>query len=120
MSNDPKRPVTGPMYIEATGLCVTADVSPLVENNVLDLLDLLASDEFFERFVAIACTEPTGVHDGHAPEKLATEELVAELVERLATKVRLTGMQALRVAEQMRRLGAARSVPTQRAEGGAA
>ncbi|WP_282698057.1 hypothetical protein [Streptomyces sp. CC208A] len=120
MSTNPKRSVTGPMYIEATALCVTADVTPLVENNVHDLLDLLMEEDFFERFMAIACTEPTGVHDGHAPEKLAVEELVAELVERLATKVSLTGMQAVRVADQMRTLGAARAVPAQRAEDGAA
>lgn len=119
MSTEPKQPVTGPMYIEATGLCVTADVSPLVENNVHDLLDLLMEEDFFERFMAIACTEPTGTHDGHAPETLATEQLVADLVERLATKVSLTAMQALRVAEQMRKLGAARSVPAQREDGAA-
>lgn len=114
-----RTPVRGPMYIEATPLLVTADVTPLVTNNVHDLLDLLMGDEFFEDFIAIASTEPTGQHDGHAPETLAAEELVARLVERLATKCALTGMQALRVAEQLQRYGAERAVPGQREAGAA-
>ncbi|WP_128977248.1 hypothetical protein [Streptomyces roseicoloratus] len=112
MSTTPK-PVRGPMHIEATALHITADVTPLVENNVHDLLDLLMEEDLFEAFMELACTEPTGEHDGHAPDRLAFEELKDRLVERLATKVALTGRQALGIADQMRRLGAARSVPGQ-------
>ncbi|MFD0078183.1 hypothetical protein ACFVIY_37780 [Streptomyces sp. NPDC127166] len=116
---DDRNPVAGRLYVEATPGFVTLDVSPLVENNVHDVLDLLMGDEFFESFMAIACAEPTVEHDGHTPERLAFERLLAALVERVSTKVALTPMQALRVAGQMRELGAARTVPAQR-EGGAA
>jgi hypothetical protein len=102
------------MYISSTPSMVTADVTPLVEANVLDLIDLLASDEFFADFVEATAAKPTGAHDGHAPERLAVEKLVAALVARLSTRVALTGMQAVRVAEQMQALGRARTVPTQR------
>ena len=59
--------VRGPMYVEATPLMVTADVTPLVTANVGELLDLLMSDEFFQDFMEIADAEPSGQHDAHAP-----------------------------------------------------
>lgn len=102
---DQPTPVRGPMYVAATPLMVTVDVTPLVEANVTELLNLLASDEFYDDFREYADTEPTGQHDGHAPERLAVEELAARLVERLATKVMLTGPQAVRVAGRMHELG---------------
>lgn len=101
---DNDKTVRGPMHIEATPLMVTADVSPLVADNTAELLDLLASDEFFEEFVEAAATEVTE-HDGRTAAKLAFEELAARLVERLATKIALTGPQAMRVAGRMAKLG---------------
>jgi hypothetical protein len=111
-------PVRGPMYVTSTPLLVTVDVTPLVENNVHEVLELLATDDLFETFMELACAEPTG-HDGHAPDRLAFEELKTTLVARLSTRVALTGMQALRVAEQMQTLGKARALPSQQ-QGGAA
>ncbi|MFG3349556.1 hypothetical protein ACGF1Z_31420 [Streptomyces sp. NPDC048018] len=96
-----RTPITGRFHIEATPSLVTADVASLVENNVDDVLNLLMDDEFFETFMELACAEPTAGHDGHAPERLTFEELKAKLVERLATKVALTGPQALRAARRM-------------------
>lgn len=78
------RPVRSPVYVEATPLLVTLDVSPLVSNNVHDLLDLLRSDEFLDDFMELDTSGP-----------LAFEELHAKLVDRLATKVAMTGTQAL-------------------------
>jgi hypothetical protein len=98
------RAVRGPMYIAATPLMVTADVEPLVRANVAELLELL-SGEFFEDFVTAASEEATGEHDGHAPESLRFERLAEQLVERMSTKVALTGPQAVRVAGRMHRLG---------------
>lgn len=98
------RSVRGPMYVEATPLMVTADVTPLVAANVAELLDLLAG-EFYDDFREVAEQEPTGEHDGHAPEKLAFEELAARLVNRMSTKVALSGPQAVRVAGRMHQLG---------------
>lgn len=97
--------VRGPMYIEATPLMVTADVTPLVRANVTELLELLASKEFYDDFREVADQEPTGRHDGHAPERLGFEELAARLLPLLATKVALTGPQAVRVAGRMHQLG---------------
>lgn len=98
------KPVRGPMYVEATPLMVTADVEPLVHANVGELLDLLMSDEFFEDFTALACTEAATDHDGHTAQKLAFETLQAQLVERMSTRVMLTGPEAMRVAGRMAKL----------------
>lgn len=87
--------VRGPMHIEATPLMVTADVEPLVHANVGELLDLLAG-EFFDDFMEIAHAEG---------DKYAFEQLQARLVEHMATKVALTGPQAMRVAGRMAKLG---------------
>ncbi|MFI8360773.1 hypothetical protein ACIGD1_11495 [Streptomyces sp. NPDC085612] len=89
------RPVRGPLYVEATPLMVTLDASPLVSNNVHDLLTLLRSDEFVDAFMELDTA------DG-----LAFEELHAALVDRLATRVALTGKQAVRVANRMAALAA--------------
>ncbi|MGW2582982.1 hypothetical protein ACWCYZ_16875 [Streptomyces virginiae] len=97
------RPVRGPLYVEATPLMVTLDASPLVSANVHDLLDLLRSDEFVDTFMEL---DTAG--------ELAFEELHAALVERLATKIRLTGREAVRVGERLTALGRERSVPEQR------
>lgn len=78
------KPVRGPVYVEATPGYVTLDVTPLVTNNVHDLLDLLRSDEFLDEFMEL---DTAG--------ELAFEELQGRLVERLATKVALTGVRAL-------------------------
>jgi len=101
---DNTRAVRGPMHVEATPLMVTADVEPLVHANVAELLDLL-SGEFYDDFREVADQEPTGVHDGHAPERLGFERLAEQLVERMSTRVSLSGQQAMRVAGRMARLG---------------
>lgn len=126
--------VRGPMYIEATPLMVTADVTPLVEANAAELLDLLAG-EFYDDFREIADAQPTGHHDGTAAQRLAFETLQARLVEHMSTKVALTGPQAMRAAGRMARLAKpladlsartaavvmrTRGVSAQRREGGAA
>lgn len=93
--------VRGPMHIEATPLMVTADVEPLVHANVGELLDLLCSDDFFESFMEVADPSCNG---GEPADRLQFETLQARLVERLSTKVALTGPQAMRVAGQMAKL----------------
>jgi len=95
--------VRGPMYVDATPLMVTADVTPLVHANVAELLDLL-SGEFYDDFREVADQEPTG-HDGHAVERLGFERLTELLVERMSTRVSLSGPQAVRVAGRMHKLG---------------
>lgn len=96
--------VRGPMYLAATPLLVTADVEPLVHANVTELLELLAG-EFYDDFREVADQTPTGTHDGHTPEQLGFENLTAQLVARMSTKVALTGPQAMSVAGRMAQLG---------------
>jgi hypothetical protein len=92
--------VRGPMYVDATPLMVTADVTPLVTANVAELLDLLMSDEFYDDFREIADAEPTG----QPADRYAFEQLQARLVDRMSTRVSLTGVEAMRVAGRMARL----------------
>ena len=94
--------VRGPMQVDATPLMVTADVEPLVHANVGELLGLLVSDEFFEDFMEIADPSCNG---GEPATRLQFETLQARLVERMSTKVALTGPQAMRVAGRMAKLG---------------
>jgi hypothetical protein len=87
--------VRGPMYVEATPLMVTADVTLLVHANAGEMLDLLVG-EFFDDFMEIA--------QGPDGERYAFEQLQARLVERMSTRVSLTGPQAMRVAGRMAKL----------------
>lgn len=113
-----REPIPGAYYAEDGACFVTLDVTPLTDNNTHDLLELLADDEFFEDFIAVACTEPVGEHDGHAPDRLAFEELKDRLVERLATRVRMTAPQAMRVGSRVLELGAELDGVTAAAEAG--
>jgi hypothetical protein len=100
-----REPVAGRFHPEAGPGWVTLDVTPLVDNNTHDVLDLLSSDEFFEEFVALASADQTGQHDGHVPDRLTFEELKNRLVERLATRTAMTGPQAVRIGRQVAELG---------------
>ncbi|WP_432138961.1 hypothetical protein [Streptomyces sp. bgisy154] len=105
MTDNPKS-VRGPMHIDATPLMVTCDVERLVHDNVGELLDLLMG-EFLDDFTEIV--------NGEADREYAFETLQARLVDRLSTKVALTGPQAMRVAGRMAELArplAARSAHT--------
>lgn len=93
--------VRGPLYVDATPLMVTVDVEPLVNANVAELLDLLSSDEFFQDFMEIADPSENG---GTPADRCQFEALQARLVERMSTKVALTGPQAMRVAGRMAKL----------------
>lgn len=87
--------VRGPMYVDATPLMVTADVTPLVNANAGEMLDLLTG-EFFDDFMEIA--------QGPDGEKYAFEQLQARLVDRMSTRVSLTGPEAMKVAGRMAKL----------------
>ncbi|MFJ6319671.1 hypothetical protein ACIQJW_26675 [Streptomyces californicus] len=97
-----REPVPGRYYVESGPGWVTLDATPLVDNNTHDLLDLLGSDEFFERFIALNSAPIDGEQDA---DRLDFEQLKDELVERLATRVRMTGQQARRVGARVYRLG---------------
>ena len=87
--------VRGPMYVDATPLMVTADVTPLVNANAGEMLDLL-SGEFLDDFMEIV--------QGPDGDRYAFEQLQARLVERMSTRVSMTGPQAMKVAGRMARL----------------
>ncbi|MEU0157972.1 hypothetical protein ABZ154_03765 [Streptomyces sp. NPDC006261] len=97
-----REPVPGRYYPGNTPGWVTLDVAALVDNNTHDLLDLLGSDEFFERFIALNSAPIDGEQD---TDRLDFEQLKDELLERLATRVRMTGQQARRVGARVYRLG---------------
>jgi hypothetical protein len=87
--------VRGPMYVDATPLMVTADVTPLVNANAGEMLDLLTG-EFFDDFMEIA--------QGPDGDRYAFEQLQARLVDRMSTRVSLTGPEAMKVAGRMAKL----------------
>ncbi|MFE7972955.1 hypothetical protein [Streptomyces shenzhenensis] len=97
-----EKTVRGPLAVGATPLMVTADVEPLVTANVAELLDLLCSDEFFQDFMEIADPSENG---GEPANRMQFETLQARLVDRMSTRVALTGPQAMRVAGRMAELG---------------
>ncbi|NUS76667.1 MAG: hypothetical protein HOV70_10770 [Streptomyces sp.] len=106
-----REPVPGRYYAESTPGWVTLDVAALVDNNTHDLLELLMSDEFFERFMAMAA--PLVDADGEgAPDRLEFEQLKDDLVALLATRIRMTGQQARRVGARVYRLGVQVSAET--------
>ncbi|WP_327333677.1 hypothetical protein [Streptomyces anulatus] len=105
-----REPVPGRYYTGNTPGWVTLDVSPLVDNNTHDLLELLMSDEFFERFMALAAPMADEVADGSG--RLDFEELKDNLVSLLATRVRMTGEQARRIGARVYRLGVQVSAET--------
>ncbi|PVD01306.1 hypothetical protein [Streptomyces sp. CS014] len=103
-----REPVPGRYYAESTPGWVTLDVAALVDNNTHDLLELLMSDEFFERFMVLAAP----LAGEEPPDRLEFEHLKDDLVERLATRVRMTGQQARRVGARTYRLGVQVSTET--------
>ncbi|MEV5261786.1 hypothetical protein AB0L02_27570 [Streptomyces anulatus] len=110
-----REPVPGRYYADRTPGWVTLDVASLVDNNVHDLLDLLAGDKFFERFMAMAA--PLVDADGEgAPDRLEFEQLKDDLVSLLATRARMTGEQARRIGARVYRLGVQVSAETDAAD----
>ncbi|MFG2763112.1 hypothetical protein [Streptomyces rubiginosohelvolus] len=103
-----REPVPGRYYAESTPGWVTLDVAALVDNNVHDLLELLAGDEFFERFMVLAAP----LAGEEPPDRLEFEHLKDDLVERLATRARMTGQQARRIGARLYRLGVQVSAET--------
>ncbi|MFF8467947.1 hypothetical protein [Streptomyces griseus] len=108
-----REPVPGRYDAESTSGWVTLDVAALVDNNVHDLLELLGSDEFFERFVALTSAPIDGERD---TDRLDFEQLKDELRDRLSTRVRMTGQQARRIGARTYRLGVQVSAETDAAD----
>ncbi|MBK3546453.1 hypothetical protein [Streptomyces sp. MBT60] len=103
-----REPVPGRYYAESGPGWVTLDATPLVDNNTHDLLELLMSDEFFERFMVLAAP----LEGEEPPDRLEFEHLKDDLRERLATRIRMTGQQARRVGARVYRLGVQVSAET--------
>ncbi|MEU3700950.1 hypothetical protein AB0E82_01855 [Streptomyces anulatus] len=106
-----REPVPGRYYADRTPGWVTLDVASLVDNNTHDLLGLLMSDEFFERFMVLAAPlVDAGTEPG--ADRLEFEQLKDDLVSLLATRARMTGEQARRVGARVYRLGVQVSAET--------
>lgn len=101
----PRTPVDGPypVHVEQIPAGVTLDVEALVRRVVADVVELLLGDRFddFERIAE--CRPATD------PERLMTEQLVAELVAETATRIPVYGAQVLALADRLRELAGPRA-----------
>ncbi|MBQ1122588.1 hypothetical protein [Streptomyces sp. B15] len=108
------------IYVESTPVGATLDVEAFMTSAVQDVLELLLSPEFFDRFEELAEAQPSDPHTVRLPSELHMESLVADLVAAGPTRMALDGGQVLRLAEVLQRVAQPRPVPGQRREGGAA
>lgn len=115
-------PVDGPfrIYVESIPTGVTLDVESFVERVVYGVVEALQSEEYADRFAELEDLAPVDPHAVQRPADLAVESLVADLVAVVGTKVPVYGWQVLTLANQLLMRVPTRSVPSQRAEGGAA
>uniref|UniRef100_UPI003D741374 hypothetical protein n=1 Tax=Streptomyces chumphonensis TaxID=1214925 RepID=UPI003D741374 len=119
-----RTPVSGPFRItvESIPSGVHLDVAPFVRALMHEAVELLLNDaELGERFDALAEEQPADPYVVQRPADLRFEQLVADLTTRVASPLPVYGIQVLRLAERLRRLGESKPVPGQRrgAEGGA-
>lgn len=117
-----KPPVTGPFRIsvEPIPTGVTLDVGSFVEHVVHDVVGKLLRDSSLgDRFDALLDAQPQ--QDPHRPERsLPFEELVADLVAEVSTRMPVYGVQALALAGCIEQLAAPVVAGLQAVEGGAA
>lgn len=117
-------PVDGPfrIYVESIPTGVTLDVEAFVQHVVHGVVDaLLTDDSFADRLGELYEASPLDPHAVQSPADLVVESLVADLVAVAGTKVPVYGWQVLGLANQLlMRVPTPASVPSQRAEGGAA
>lgn len=115
-------PVTGPFRIavEPIPTGVTLDVGSFVQHVVHDVVEKLLRDSSYgERFDALLDAQPP--QDPHRPERsLPFEELVADLVAEVSTRMPVYGLQALALAGHIEQLAAPAVAALQAVEGGAA
>lgn len=127
----PNVPVDGPYRIttEPIPTGVTLDVEPFVQGVVTDVVELLLSDEFADRFDGLVNMQARDPRLIERPQDLPFEGLVDDLVAAVRTKMPVYGRQCTRLAErllvlslagQVRSLADRRAVAASHAEGGAA
>lgn len=112
-------PVTGPFPIDVESIPtgVTLDVEKFVLTVVGDVVELLLSDEYADRFDEVAAAAPSDPHTVQRPSDLHFESLVADLTAEVGTKLPVYGAQVMRLAERLRLLAQPKAVPAPRAEG---
>lgn len=115
-------PVDGPfrIYVEAIPRGVALDVEALVRHVVQDVVELLLSEKYGDRFDGLADAQARDARLIERPGDLPAESLVADLVDEVDTKLPVYGAQARYLGEALRAHTAPKAVPGQRAEGGAA
>lgn len=105
--SDDRSPLSGPnpIYVVPLPGGVALDLSAYVTSLITELA---ADDELFEAFMEIADRDETRLYDGHRPEELLVEQLVA----RLRPQLPVYGRECVALADRIR--AAAASLPGQR------
>lgn len=104
----PNTPVDGPyrITVEPLPTGVTLDVEPFVQRVVADVVEALLRDEFADRLDALYEQRPRDRHAIEQPGDLPFEQLVADLVAEVSTRMPVYGLQALRLAGRIEQLAA--------------
>lgn len=104
----PTTPVDGPyrITVEPLPTGVTLDVEPFVQRVVADVVEALLRDEFADRFDALHEPQASDPHAVERPTDLRFEQLVADLVAAVSTRMPVYGLQALRLAGRIEQLAA--------------
>lgn len=122
MTTTPATPVDGPFRIsvEPIPTGVTLDVEAFVQHVVHDVVDKLLTDEFADRLADLHEQRPRDPHVIERADALPFEQLVADLVAVVSTRMPVYGLQALRLAGRIEQLAAPAIAALQAAEGSAA
>ncbi|MEU0808737.1 hypothetical protein [Streptomyces sp. NPDC005970] len=109
-------PVDGPhrIYVDPIPGGASLDVEAFVQHVVHDVIELLLTEKYGDRFDALGDMQARDPHLIELPGNLPFESLVADLIGDINTKMPVYGGQVLRLAERLRELGEPKAVPGQR------
>lgn len=105
---DKTTPVDGPyrISVEPIPTGVTLDVEHFVSKVVADVIEAVLTDEYADRLDALHEPQPHNPYRIERPSDLRFEQLVADLVKEVRTKLPVYGLQALRLAGRIEQLAA--------------
>ncbi|MFD5838182.1 hypothetical protein ACFWHV_32235 [Streptomyces collinus] len=103
---DKSTPVDGPyrISVEPIPTGVTIDVEHFVSRVVADVVEAVLTDEYADRLDALHEPQQRDPHMIERPSDLRFEQLVADLVREVRTKLPVYGLQTLRLAGRIEQL----------------